>query len=164
MITKFCNRRQKIPDAHFYTSGIFMDGLKGDDLSSIRSFLLSMGVNGRKWAFPPSDRFFCQWVLMGLSGLEPPTSRLSGVRSNRLSYKPMCIISNTLHILQYFPPFVKYKLSLLFASLFLPIPLLLGSLALFFSLRPKTTCFYAVSSSLFLPIRCCLGLSRIFPL
>ena len=27
---------------------------------------------------------------MGLSGLEPPTSRLSGVRSNRLSYKPMC--------------------------------------------------------------------------
>ena len=27
--------------------------------------------------------------LVGLSGLEPPTSRLSGVRSNRLSYKPM---------------------------------------------------------------------------
>ncbi len=25
---------------------------------------------------------------VGLSGLEPPTSRLSGVRSNRLSYKP----------------------------------------------------------------------------
>ena len=28
-------------------------------------------------------------MSMGLSGLEPPTSRLSGVRSNRLSYKPM---------------------------------------------------------------------------
>ena len=28
--------------------------------------------------------------IMGLSGLEPPTSRLSGVRSNRLSYKPIC--------------------------------------------------------------------------
>ena len=27
-------------------------------------------------------------LLVGLSGLEPPTSRLSGVRSNRLSYKP----------------------------------------------------------------------------
>ena len=28
------------------------------------------------------------FLPMGLSGLEPPTSRLSGVRSNRLSYKP----------------------------------------------------------------------------
>ena len=28
-------------------------------------------------------------TLVGLSGLEPPTSRLSGVRSNRLSYKPI---------------------------------------------------------------------------
>ena len=27
-------------------------------------------------------------VLLGSSGLEPPTSRLSGVRSNRLSYEP----------------------------------------------------------------------------
>ena len=30
---------------------------------------------------------------VGLSGLEPPTSRLSGVRSNRLSYKPMNLAS-----------------------------------------------------------------------
>ena len=30
---------------------------------------------------------------MGLSGLEPPTSRLSGVRSNRLSYKPIIVAS-----------------------------------------------------------------------
>ena len=29
---------------------------------------------------------------VGLSGLEPPTSRLSGVRSNRLSYKPKALI------------------------------------------------------------------------
>ena len=28
-------------------------------------------------------------MMVGLSGLEPPTSRLSGVRSNRLSYKPI---------------------------------------------------------------------------
>ena len=28
---------------------------------------------------------------MGLSGLEPPTSRLSGGRSNRLSYKPILV-------------------------------------------------------------------------
>ena len=30
---------------------------------------------------------------MGLSGLEPPTSRLSGVRSNRLSYKPIFFLN-----------------------------------------------------------------------
>ena len=31
----------------------------------------------------------CDLFFVGLSGLEPPTSRLSGVRSNRLSYKPI---------------------------------------------------------------------------
>ena len=29
-------------------------------------------------------------ILVGLRGLEPPTLRLSGVRSNHLSYKPLC--------------------------------------------------------------------------
>ena len=41
--------------------------------------------DGLKWAFP-------LWGIlypMGLSGLEPPTSRLSGVRSNQLSYRPI---------------------------------------------------------------------------
>ena len=28
-------------------------------------------------------------IMVGLSGLEPPTSRLSGARSNLLSYKPI---------------------------------------------------------------------------
>ena len=47
--------------------------------------LLTPCLQGRcspSWATPP---FFGK---MGLSGLEPPTSRLSGVRSNRLSYRP----------------------------------------------------------------------------
>ena len=32
--------------------------------------------------------------LVGLSGLEPPTSRLSGVRSNLLSYRPAWVSSS----------------------------------------------------------------------
>ena len=42
-------------------------------------------------------------ILMGLSGLEPPTSRLSGVRSNRLSYKPRLIMQKrSCHIITFY--------------------------------------------------------------
>ena len=33
----------------------------------------------------------CQGTVVGSSGLEPPTSRLSGARSNQLSYEPVCL-------------------------------------------------------------------------
>ena len=36
--------------------------------------------------------------MVGLSGLEPPTSRLSGGRSNRLSYKPILVWLNSLSL------------------------------------------------------------------
>ena len=36
---------------------------------------------------------FSKNKLVGLNGLEPSTSRLSGVRSNQLSYKPMNLAS-----------------------------------------------------------------------
>ena len=59
------------------------------------SFVCSLSGLGLSEPFPISLRlwmnFTCFSLLgMGLSGLEPPTSRLSGVRSNRLSYKPGC--------------------------------------------------------------------------
>ncbi len=38
------------------------------------------------------------FLLVGLSGLEPPTSRLSGVRSNQLSYRPILIMERVMGI------------------------------------------------------------------
>ena len=41
------------------------------------------------WLISLSLTTYMKYKPMGLSGLEPPTSRLSGVRSNQLSYKPI---------------------------------------------------------------------------
>ena len=58
------------------------------------SFVCSLSGLGLSEPFPISLRlwmnFTCFSLLgVGLSGLEPPTSRLSGVRSNQLSYEPI---------------------------------------------------------------------------
>ena len=65
----------------------FIDGMEME-----RFELLTPCLQGRcspNWATPPRCRLV--FYIVGLSGLEPPTSRLSGVRSNRLSYKPALI-------------------------------------------------------------------------
>ena len=84
-----------------------------ESFDSIKSFsiicsFLTLLLFGFQWTFfrlsdtnlfrglsPQSDQPYptiaCgRCPLVGLSGLEPPTSRLSGARSNLLSYKPMC--------------------------------------------------------------------------
>ena len=53
--------------------------------------------------------------MVGLGGLEPPTSRLSGVRSNQLSYKPILsidyyIVHDKVFFDKYFFHFLKKTL------------------------------------------------------
>ena len=52
-------------------------------------------------------------AVVGSSGLEPPTSRLSGVRSNHLSYEPIFVAVSWLAI---------FSAYLCFASLSVPVP------------------------------------------
>lgn len=38
---------------------------------------------------PKAENGLWKWFMVGIGGLEPPTLRLSGVRSNHLSYMPI---------------------------------------------------------------------------
>ena len=63
-------------------------------LIHLTSRLNYLQAYGLKWTFAHNSQLYSigsgSVKPMGLSGLEPPTSRLSGVRSNQLSYKPIC--------------------------------------------------------------------------
>ena len=62
-------------------------------LIHLTSRLNYLQAYGLKWTFAHNSQLYSigsgSVKPMGLSGLEPPTSRLSGVRSNQLSYKPI---------------------------------------------------------------------------
>ena len=62
-----------------------------------------------KTTFSPSSSlpFRFVWMLVGSSGLEPPTSRLSGVRSNHLSYEP--IVFRSAAVLAFPSPLVEMR-------------------------------------------------------
>ena len=65
---------------------------------------------------------FSRYTLVGSSGLEPPTSRLSGARSNHLSYEPsyggdervrtdgLLLARQALSQLSYTPTFLAFPL------------------------------------------------------
>ena len=58
--------------------------------------------------------------LVGSSGLEPPTSRLSGARSNQLSYEPICWIEFGFRLTRFplpLPSWVSSRSSLKFVEL-----------------------------------------------
>ena len=60
----------------------------GDNEIRTRDLLLARQALSQL-SYTPIGIFLFNFEEVGLSGLEPPTSRLSGVRSNRLSYKPI---------------------------------------------------------------------------
>ena len=57
------------------------------DLLRARQALSQLSYSPMK----PWLRYDANKILLGLSGLEPPTSPLSGVRSNQLSYRPISL-------------------------------------------------------------------------
>ena len=89
----FClpNLRKNFKKSHFLYSSLFriiqFSKYTSVPLDPCRA-LSSGGHCITRFAIDENLRF----SLVGLSGLEPPTSRLSGVRSNRLSYKPVLLV------------------------------------------------------------------------
>ena len=66
----------------------FLEAFGGDEENRTPDPLLARQVLSQL-SYTPIWSHSLKKELVGLSGLEPPTSRLSGVRSNRLSYEPI---------------------------------------------------------------------------
>ena len=64
-----------------------LDGLEPSSSTTLALFAYPGALLRAGW----KDRFYL-FRLVGLDGLEPSTSRLSGARSNHLSYKPFSSI------------------------------------------------------------------------
>ena len=74
----------------------------GDNEIRTRDPLLARQVLSQL-SYTPIGLYLIWYLLpVGLNGLEPSTSRLSGVRSNQLSYNPVCKIWQ--------PPTFPYRL------------------------------------------------------
>ena len=60
-----------------------------DDIRLAKPALSQLSYSPGKSRLPPPPTAFLEGKVVGLGGLEPPTSRLSGVRSSQLSYRPL---------------------------------------------------------------------------
>ena len=76
-----------------FVSSIWFSRFKkfgGDERNRTADPLLARQVLSQLSYAPTFLLLSAKTCLVGLSGLEPLTSRLSGVRSNQLSYRPFC--------------------------------------------------------------------------
>ena len=74
----------------------------GDERNRTADPLLARQVLSQLSYAPTFLLLSAKTCLVGLSGLEPLTSRLSGVRSNQLSYRPIFESYGSLKTEQYF--------------------------------------------------------------
>ena len=70
-------------------TSVFGMGTGGPCTLKRRTILFLRSFTHLRLRFPPLPFSVC---LVGSSGLEPPTSRLSGARSNHLSYEPLSVL------------------------------------------------------------------------
>ena len=95
------SKNQKLFELHYDETKIFIitkhknlknlggaDRIRTDDPRLARAMLSQL-------SYSPESSFTSLIIMVGLGRLELPTSRLSGVRSNRLSYRPILYQNDT---------------------------------------------------------------------